>query len=99
MKRTLTFMISPSLKAKFDEALLNRSAAVTQSIVNANDNPEKLVDAFRFRLSQPEDANTERIGASVDPRIDDMLERLSSMTKLPIEQVLRLAMEAYINKL
>ena len=99
MKKPYTSVIPASMVTKFETVPMTRSAAIAQAILNADRYPDLLVDAFRLRLSQPFEENDTRITYTRDSKIDAMIKRLSEMTKLPGEQVVRLCMEAYIHRL
>lgn len=92
--------VKASLKDKFNDLPISASAAIKQAILDAHDNPILLVKALQLRMmsTRVEEAEV-RMGYWVVPEIEKHCSRLSGMTELPIEQVVRLAMEAYINKL
>lgn len=99
MRVTKQMSMPRALHEAFEKLPINRSAATSQAVLNAFDDPELLVKALRARLHRPAEENDVRTSISFDPRVGKALDDLSGMTKLPNEQVLRLVMEAYINKL
>ena len=84
---------------KFEKLPITRSRAINLAIGYAAKDPELLVQALRFRFSQPHLENDVKVTYSRDTKLDEVLENLTHMTKLPAEQVIRLCMEAYINRL
>lgn len=99
-KSCVTCRLPPHLDDAFNELPISKSAGVTIAIQNAAENPELLVKALRFRLTQPKyDAQGRKTSFSIDVRVEDLLKKLADMSKLPAEQIIRLTMEAYINKL
>jgi hypothetical protein len=99
MKKTRMVYLTPRLKAQFMALPVSASSAVEKSIFHAARQPELLAKAFYQRLSQPFEASTERLTHTREESLDSTLDKLSEMTKLPTEQVIRLCMEAYINRL
>ena len=98
-KRHCTVFATQDLVDKFDKLPITRSRAMNLAIGYAGKDPELLVQALRFRLSQPHVENSVKVSYSRDIKLEGALETLTHMTKLPAEQVIRLAMEAYINRL
>lgn len=92
--------VPKGLKGRFDALPLTMSSAIKQAIMDANDNPQLLIKALQNRMlsTGPRD-DIVRASYWADETIDNYCERLSNLSELPIEQVVRLAMEAYINKL
>lgn len=99
VKKVVNSNVPASLVAKFEKLPMTRSAAIAQALTNAARDPELLVDAFKLRMSQPFEENDTRITYTRDEGLQEVIDRLSRMTKLPGEQVVRLCMEAYIHKL
>ncbi len=83
----------------FKRVPLTRSAAIRQAVLQADVDPELLVDAFKLRLSMPFEDNDARISYTRDKKTDAIVKRLTEMTKLSSEEVVRLCMEAYIHRL
>lgn len=87
----------------FDRLPINRSAALAMAVMNAGERPAVLAQAFERRLIHQRllvgENDTGQISASVDPVVVTTLQTLTEKTDLPIEQTLRLAMEAYLYKL
>lgn len=96
MKKSYTSSVPTSLVEAFKKVPLNRSKAIELAVERATNDPQALVLAFKMRLTQPFERNDAKITYTRDKRCEEMIERLSEMTKLPNEQVLRLCMEAYI---
>lgn len=100
--KTKTFLLAPSLLVALSEVPTTRSSAVQNAIRDAFNEKEKLTRALRHRMLSPKmwgEDNSERINVSLDPRILNYAQEMSKMTQLPIEQVVRLALEAYVFKL
>lgn len=99
MKKAYTINLPPTLLNGLEGVPMSRSAAITQSILNADRNAELLVQAFRLRLSMPTENNETKVSYTRDTKLDTPLKKLIEMTKLPGEQVIRLCVEAYIYRL
>lgn len=102
MKRKCSIKCSRTLLDKFQDLPISRSAAICQAIHNAGNEPELLAQALRLRLnSRPAEAkeNDTLITYTRDAKLDRALQTLTGISELPGEQVIRLAMEAYIYKL
>ena len=97
MKQRLAINITPSLSQAL--RCRNASETISRAITEAGRNPELLVAAFRERLTQPQENNSIRLCFTHEVEVKSYMERLSRMTKLPIEQVVRLSIEAYIRSL
>lgn len=96
----LGFTITASLRSRFDELPIPRSSAIRQAILNAVDNPVLLARALEHRMGQQTDGEpTFSTSFWAGPEIDEHCDMLSKLTELPKRQVVKLAMEAYINKL
>lgn len=101
MKKFRTFKVSPTLRHQLERQPLNMSAAVCQAVMNARDDDTLLLKALKRRLALPPvgENNEVRMAITHDTRIAEYLEELSLKTQFPAEQILRLAIEAYIHKL
>lgn len=99
MKKPYCLSLSPTLITALEKVPMNRSAVITQAILNADRNVELLAQAFRLRFSMPKEDNEVRVTYTRDGKLEAPLKKLIEMTKLPGEQVIRLCVEAYIHKL
>ena len=84
---------------KFDKIPMTRSGAISQALLNARRDPSLLSRAFQLRMSTEQEQNDARICYLRDTNHDETMEKLSRMTRLPGEQVVRLCMEACIYRL
>lgn len=91
--------LSKQLKESFEKLPMPASTAMKQAVVSAVIRPDLLVRAFEHRFTRERLENDTYLVFRSDTKIDAHLEKLAEMTELPVEQVIRLAMEAYINKL
>lgn len=89
--------VPASLVEAFKKVPLNRSKAIELAVEKASNDPSLLVHAFQMRLTRPFERNDVKITYTRDKQCEEMIDKLSEMTKLPNEQVLRLCMEAYIH--
>jgi hypothetical protein len=99
MKRHQTVRLSEEVVEMFDKLTISRSAAIEAAVRNARTDPELLVRGLKHRMRNPRGANSIKVGYSRDSDIDEPVEQLVEMTKLPAEEVIRLCMEAYIHRL
>ena len=91
--------LSKQLKEDFDNLPMPTGTALKQAVARASKDPDLLVRAFQFRFFRERQENDTCLFFRSDTKTDAHLEKLAEMTELPVEQVIRLAMEAYINKL
>lgn len=98
-KKKNTVQLSEDMNRRFDSLPIPKAAAIVLSINQAWREPDTLALAFRFRLSQPQEEVGVKVSYTVDDKMQERLQKLMSMTKLSGEQVVRLAMEAYIHRL
>lgn len=98
MKKNHSLALTPSMIEKCKREPLNRSSLISQALLNAGKEPDLLVRAFRLRLGAPKES-TSKIAYTRDSQIDPVLEKLIELTALPGEQVIRLSLEAYVNRL
>jgi hypothetical protein len=93
--------VTPVIKHQLDNLPITVSAAVVQAIVNANDDDNLVVRALKRRMALPptKEKNDQRLCVMYDPRISNHLENLTAKSGLATEQVLRLAIEAYLYRL
>jgi hypothetical protein len=85
-----------------DPLPINRSAAIAIAINNAHENPSLLARALEARLKSPvvfDEEEPQRIVSTLDPVIVTRLNDLEQKAQIPIEHVLRLAVEAFVLKL
>lgn len=99
MKKTHNVNLPADLVEACTHLPVTRSGALNQAMFNAWRDPELLVKALRFRLDRPEELERIKVTYSRDSKLDPVLEKMSEMTKLPKEQVVRLCLEAYIHRL
>jgi hypothetical protein len=99
MKKAFTISMSTAIVEDLKKVPMNRSAAITQAILNATRDNDLLARAFRLRLGMPNTQNEIRITYTRDSKLDAPLKKLIEMAKLPGEQVIRLCVEAYIHHL
>lgn len=99
MYRKNTLKLPAKLNQALDGLPLAKSVAVAQAILSAEREPESLARAFQLRLHQPTEENDITISYVRTPKIEEPLRRLTEMTRLPGEQVVRLCLEAYIHRL
>lgn len=100
-KEAKTIRLAPSIKHQLENLHISMSAAYTQAIANAYADDSLLVKALKRRLAlhaSPED-NTERTCITQGAKIQEMLLSLSQRAQLDIEEIRRLAIEAYLFKL
>lgn len=99
MKQKAALSLPSSMVKKFDKLPMTRSGAISQALMNADRNHDLLSRAFQLRMSTDHEENDARICYSRDSKHDETIEKLSRMTRLSGEQVVRLCMEAYIYRL
>ena len=99
MKRRREVTVPPSFVKLYEKLPTSRSAAICQGIANATREPDLLAHAFRLRLHKEPEEATLRIAFTIEPSLEKKLEEMAHWTDLPIEQVVRLSMEAFIYKL
>lgn len=76
------------------------SSAIKQAVMNAYGTPTLLVRALHHRIATPDRVGElKKVCYWSEEVIDEYCEHLSNMTELAKEQAVRLAVEAYINKL
>ena len=96
MKRKAALSLPSSMLEKFDKIPMTRSGAISQALLNAGRDPALLSRAFQLRMSTDEEQNDARICYSRDTKHEQKIEKLSRLTRLSGEEVVRLCMEAYI---
>ena len=99
MKKRRLVTVPPGFVKLYEKVPTSRSAAICQGITNATREPELLAHAFRLRLHKEPEEATLRIAFTIEPSLEKKLEEMARWTDLPIEQVVRLSMEAFIYKL
>ena len=99
MKKRRSVTVPPGLVKLYEKVPKSRSGAICQGITNATREPELLAHAFRLRLHKEPEEATLRIVFTIEPSLERKLEEMARWTDLPIEQVVRLSMEAFIYKL
>ncbi|MDI1348614.1 hypothetical protein [Aquabacterium sp.] len=92
--------VTTEIKDKFKGLPLSTSAAVKQSVINANNNPILMIRALQARMTNGNKVEkSERVSYTRDQQTASALENLVAMIDLSEEEVVRLCMEAYINTL
>jgi len=99
MKKNHTVGLSAGIIEKCEKLPVSRSGAIAQALMNAMREPQLLAMAFQLRLSQTKKDEIVKVAYTRDTKLDEVLLQLSELTKLPGEQVIRLALEAYVNRL
>jgi len=94
------YRLPKALLDDFERLPMNRSAAMSKAVLLADKDPSRLEAAAMRRaqhlLKPQSDSTSVKVSVTVDPKVVEALERLRILTRLPIEHVLKLAMEAYI---
>lgn len=99
-QRTQKILTLPShVVGMFDGLVQNRSACISNAVIEGLKNPELLVQALRLRLTTPFEENNTNVTWSRSVAALEAEKKLAEMTRLPGEQVVRLCMEAYIHRL
>lgn len=93
------YTLSSSLVAEFEALPTTRSASMRAAVTEAANDDQVLASALVQRLVSPkDDSGVARIAVSWDDDSEEKLNKLADRASLPIEHVLRLAMEAYISR-
>ena len=90
-----------SIRALLRTVPMAVSPAICQAILNVRDDDGLLLKALKRRLALPpvKTDHMERVAISQDERIDFYLSDLTARTQLSTEEIIRLAVEAYLFKL
>lgn len=93
------FNLPQELIDVLDRQPVNRSSVVALAIMSAHKAPDVLGKALNRRIKKKVRTSPERVkvGASLSPKVVVMLEELSEISQLPIEQALRLILEAHVD--
>lgn len=98
-RRFKDYVLPADLLETFDSLVTNRSSSLEKAVNLAYKDCGRLVRALEKRLSsdknEEKDTQTRRVGVTLPPRTIEQLNELEERTKLPVEHVMRLAMEAY----
>lgn len=94
-------MVPEWLKAELERSAQTMSAATAQSVINAYNDDGLLAKALKRRMALPpmKDVKDARMSTTEDPRITQYVEDLSAKSRLSKEDVVRLAIEAYVYRL
>jgi len=79
-------------------ATTNRSASVSAAIDKARVDPTILTRALIKRLTDNTEREPVAVTVSISVETIDKLSELAKMTRLPVEHVLRLALEAHLSQ-
>jgi hypothetical protein len=99
MRKAATISLSAKIHEKLEAMPAGISESIRRSVHQANKDPELLASAFKLRLSMPPYEDIKQVGYRADEKFRTAAAELSGMTKLPVEQVVRLCIEAYVYRL
>jgi len=101
MRNQRCFVIPVWLKDELERGVQTMSAATAQALMNAHSDDSLLSKALKRRMALPPLRNAEdaRMSTTEDPRITRYVEDLSERSRLTKEDVVRLAIEAYVYRL
>lgn len=93
------FTISESTAEQLQKLPITASQALTTAISNAIKDPQSLGRAMQRRVTQEKEKPTSRTSYYLDNKVMSEIDELCEKSALKGEEVVRLAMEAYIYKL
>jgi hypothetical protein len=99
-KPTRVYRIPPHILEVYSHLPINRSAAISLAVIDANRDPLAIADGLAERIRQKRDTSQdpEKVSVTLDVNVIDMLDKVSERAGLPIETTLALAMEAYAHR-
>jgi hypothetical protein len=100
-KKSRTFWVTPTVKTQLKGNVINMSATVSQAMINAAGDDSLVLKALKRRMALPptNERNTVRMCVTHDHRIDGPIKQLAERMRLGEEEVIRLSIEAYLNRL
>ncbi len=95
------FRVSEALKERVRALPTSMSKSVRKAIKAAEQQPELLAQAFRYRLysNENEDDQATTLSLYIDHDLHDSLRQLAKSTRLSEQDVARLCFEAHVYKL
>ena len=96
MSKPANITLNETILAALSDIPSSRSAAMAKALFKAQSEPQLLAIALSHRINNPTPGTDKSICYSRDIRVEKALQELKALTQLTAEEVMRLAIEAYI---